>query len=100
RRGCWMGVGSQRRELIDHEARVEWKKVRAEAAQVNLMGNIGIAQLIESDFDQIQRLVDALEAKAMTVHLNALQECFQPEGTPEFKGGLSKIAALVKFLKT
>ncbi len=97
-RGWWMGVGSQRRELNDHEARGEWQKVRAAAQNVNLMGNIGIAQLIVSELDQVRALVDALEARAMIVHLNALQECFQPEGTPDFKGGLQKISALVKAL--
>ncbi len=99
-RGWWMGVGSQRRELADKTARDEWRKVRAAVPNVQLMGNLGIAQLIVSEIDQVRALVDALEARAMIVHLNALQECFQPEGTPEFRGGLEKISALVKALPT
>lgn len=97
-RGWWMGVGSQRRELTDLSAGAEWQKVRAAAPSVNLLGNIGIAQLIVSEMDPVRALVDALEARAMIVHLNPLQECFQPEGTPDFKGGLQKISALVKAL--
>ena len=97
-RGWWMGVGSQRRELNDSEARNEWRTVRRAAPEVNLLGNIGIAQLIVCEVDHVRALVDALEAEAMIVHLNPLQECFQPEGTPQFKGGWSKLAELVKAL--
>jgi isopentenyl-diphosphate Delta-isomerase len=97
-RGWWMGVGSQRRELTDTSALQEWKAVRAGAPRANLMSNIGIAQLIVTPIEQVMRLTEAIEARAMIVHLNALQECIQPEGTPSFKGGLEKISALVKAL--
>lgn len=97
-RGWLMGVGSQRRELFDVEAFREWKAVRAQAPQVHLLGNIGLSQLNSITIDQIKNLVDALEAVAMIVHLNPLQECLQPEGTPDFRGGLLKLGALVKGL--
>lgn len=97
-RGWWMGVGSQRRELFDAEARKEWLQVRAQAPQVRLMANLGIAQVIQTPVAKVQELVDVLEATAMIVHLNALQECLQLEGTPSFRGGLNKIAELVRGL--
>jgi isopentenyl-diphosphate delta-isomerase len=97
-RGWRMGVGSQRRELGDPKAAAEWKKVRKAAPDVELIGNIGIAQLILTPSADIQRLVDALQAVAMIVHLNPLQECIQPEGTPQFKGGFKAIKKLVKML--
>ncbi len=97
-KGWLMGVGSQRRELSDPSAAQEWKTLRKHAPKVRLLGNIGLSQLIELSNDQIERLVDSLEATAMFVHLNPLQECLQPEGTPNFKGGLKRIEALANGL--
>lgn len=98
-KGWRMGVGSQRRELKDLEAAREWKEIRKSAPKVELLGNLGLAQVIQTKISDVQRLVDALEATAMIVHLNALQECLQPEGTPSFKGGLKAIERLCKGLK-
>lgn len=93
-----MGVGSQRKELTDNSAANEWKKIRSAAPGSRLIGNLGIAQLIQTSTDQVQRLVDSLEALGLFIHLNPLQECLQPEGTPNFKGGLKAIENLVKAL--
>lgn len=96
--GWLMGVGSQRRELYDAEASQEWVKIRQQVPNIRLIGNIGIAQVITSSEASIQRLVDQLEAKALFIHLNPLQEVLQKEGTPLFKGGIKAIANLVKSL--
>lgn len=93
-----MGVGSQRRELADAEARREWLEIRKQAPKALLLGNLGIAQVIRTPVAQVQALVDTLEAEALFVHLNPLQECLQPEGTPEFRGGYEAIENLVKKL--
>jgi isopentenyl-diphosphate delta-isomerase len=93
-----MGVGSQRRELTDPEARNEWAQVRKQAPKALLLGNLGIAQVIRTPVDQVEALVDSLQAKALFVHLNSLQECLQPEGTPEFRGGYEAIEKLVQKL--
>lgn len=92
--GWAMGVGSQRRELFDKEAHKEWLSIRKKHPKLRLYGNIGIAQCIEFPLSAIQRLVDNLEADALQIHLNPLQECIQPEGTPNFKGALSAIEAI------
>lgn len=96
--GWRMGVGSQRRELGDKTAALEWKQIRKTAPKVALFGNLGLAQLIRSKVSDVERLVDHLEAAAMIIHLNALQECIQPEGTPQFKGGLKALSHLAKKL--
>ena len=93
-----MGVGSQRKQLRDPGADQEWRAIRSRCPRVRFFGNIGIAQVIESKVDEIRRLVDTLEAEALFVHLNALQECLQPEGTPKFKGGLEALKNLVRSL--
>jgi len=97
-RGWMMGVGSQRRELFDAKASNEWAKLRKAAPRVKLIGNIGLSQLIHSSVDSIKSLVAALQASALFVHTNPLQEALQPEGTPEFKGGLKALSQLCQQL--
>jgi isopentenyl-diphosphate delta-isomerase len=96
--GWAMGVGSQRRELFDSAARDEWKRVRKVAPNALLFGNLGIAQVITAKTEEVAALVESLEAKALFVHLNPLQECLQPEGTPHFRGGAEKIRELCRKL--
>ncbi len=96
--GWAMGVGSQRRQLNDPSAKSEWATVRDIAPDVFLLGNLGIAQVITTPISQIQTLVESLQANALFIHLNALQECMQPEGTPQFKQGLDAITSLANEL--
>lgn len=98
-RGWPMGVGSQRRQLHDRAAAEEWSKIRRAVPNVCFFGNIGLAQLIEADLDAVRRLADSLQAHAMIVHTNPLQECLQPEGTPQFRGGLKALENLVAKIK-
>ncbi len=97
-RGWLMGVGSQRRELGDPQAAQEWREVRRRAPKVHLLGNLGLSQLIRTSTADVMRLVDHLEASAMIIHTNPLQECLQPEGTPQFSGGLKAIETLAREL--
>ena len=96
--GWAMGVGSQRRELTDSQAGFEWRPLRLDFPEVSLFSNLGIAQLITTPVSHIQRLTDALQADALIIHCNPLQECIQPEGTPIFKGSWHALELLVKQL--
>lgn len=58
-----------------------------------LLGNLGVAQL--ADGDSAPRLVELLGADGLAVHLNAIQEAVQPEGQPEFRFAIERIAAAV-----
>lgn len=93
-----MAVGSQRRQLFDTSASEEWKQLRKLCPRVELFGNIGISQLIEVGVVPVEKLAESLSAKVMIVHLNGLQECLQLEGTPQFRGGLKALEALVQSL--
>lgn len=97
-RGWAMGVGSQRRQLTDTHADFEWKSLRKECPDVVLFGNIGLSQLVSTPVSDVRRLAETLEASAMIVHTNPLQECLQPEGTPQFAGGLKALEKLCREL--
>ncbi|GAA5157719.1 type 2 isopentenyl-diphosphate Delta-isomerase [Viridibacterium curvum] len=97
RRGWAMGVGSQRRQLSATRADAEldqWAQLRAEAPALVLFGNIGLSQIIGTPIHYLQDLVTSIRAQALAVHLNPLQECMQPEGTPQFRGGRAALQAL------
>ncbi|MFT4059305.1 MAG: type 2 isopentenyl-diphosphate Delta-isomerase [Legionella sp.] len=97
--GWAMGVGSQRRELTDPKAAFEWQPLRRDFPNVSLYSNLGIAQLITTPIAEIQCLTDALQADALIIHCNPLQECIQPEGTTQYKGSWHALEHAVKQLK-
>ncbi|MES3039502.1 MAG: type 2 isopentenyl-diphosphate Delta-isomerase [Bdellovibrionota bacterium] len=94
-----MGVGSQRKELFDPTAAAEWKQLRQEFPKVRWAGNVGITQLITSTDNELLKLRDHLQAEVFFIHLNALQEALQKEGTPQFRGGLKALEKAVKILE-
>lgn len=91
-----MGVGSQRKELQDPKASQEWKKIKSRYPKSLLMGNLGLTQIISTPTDEVQKLVDSLEAVALIVHTNPMQEALQVEGTPDFRGGFKALENLCK----
>lgn len=96
--GWIMGVGSQRRELTDPQAAFEWLPLRREFPEVGLLSNIGIAQIINTPLTCIQSLTETLQAQALIIHCNPLQEVIQPEGTPHFKGCWQALEQLIAIM--
>ncbi len=95
-----LGVGSQRQALENKEYHNSYKVIRKNAPSIPILGNIGAAQVVTMDtFDSIDLLVDLIEADAMVVHVNPLQELIQRGGEPEFKGLIKKIKKMVKQIK-
>ena len=88
-----IGVGSQRPALIDRKNCSTYKVVRKKAGKVPVLGNLGAAQVVRSKnlLSDIKFLIDLIEADAMVIHINPLQELLQPEGEPNFKGLLKSI---------
>ena len=94
-----MGVGSQRQVLDNKDYYYSYKVIRKEAQSIPLLGNIGASQIVKmNNFDQVQNVVDLIEADAMVVHLNATQELLQLKGEPYFLGLLKKMEKLVKLV--
>lgn len=96
KRGWIMGVGSQRRQLTDPQSRGEWLFIRDHHKSLVLMGNIGLSQLIQHPVEKMKHLISSLKAQALVVHTNPLQEALQPEGTPQFRGGLKALKQVVQ----
>jgi isopentenyl-diphosphate delta-isomerase len=86
-----MGVGSQRAAIEDSAQHTSFA-IRKHAPDILLFANLGAIQLNYGyDSDTCQRAVDMIEADALNLHFNALQEALQPEGDTQFKGLLTKI---------
>ncbi len=91
--GLGMGVGSQR-AAIDHPKLVSTFTVtRKHAPNAFLIANVGGVQLVHGyGLKELKKAVEMIDADAIAIHLNALQEAIQPEGQTNFKGVLTKIA--------
>ncbi len=89
-----MGVGSQRIAL-DNPEYAPIFKVKPQAPGLYLIGNIGMSQLTGADaLDICQRAVDMIDADALAIHFNLVQELVQVEGDRRFSGlfrGLERI---------
>ena len=89
-----MGVGSQR-VVVENPAVAHTFSVRSLAPDALLLANLGAVQLNYTyGLTQCLEIVDSLQADALILHLNPLQECIQPNGDTNFKGLLSKIERL------
>jgi len=92
--GVGLGVGSQR-AAIENPALAKTYRVRHLAPDVLLLANLGAVQLNYGyGLDECRRAVEMVEADALVLHLNPLQEALQPEGNTRFAGLLSKIEAV------
>jgi isopentenyl-diphosphate delta-isomerase len=89
--GLAMGVGSQRSAIRDDRLAYTYQ-VRQVAPDIPLLANLGAVQLNYGyGVDECRRAVEMIEADALILHFNVLQEAVQPEGNTNFKGLLAKI---------
>lgn len=93
-RGWALGVGSVRAAVEQKELGYTFA-VRKFAPDVPIFANLGAVQLNYGyGVDECRRAVELVEADGLVLHLNALQEVFQPEGNTNFAGLLAKIEKL------
>ncbi len=94
-----LGLGSQRAALKDPSLAYTYQ-VRDIAPDILLFGNVGAVQFNYGyGVDECRRCVDMIQADALILHFNVLQEAVQPEGDTNFAGLLSKIEAVCKVLE-
>jgi isopentenyl-diphosphate delta-isomerase len=97
--GLGMGVGSQRAAIEDKKLAKTFAIARKKAPTAFLIANIGGVQLVNGyGVREAKKAIEMIEADAIAVHLNSLQEVVQPEGQTNFKGILGKIGELAKEL--
>lgn len=88
--GIGLGLGSQR-AMIENPQLKRTFYVKDVAPKVFLGANIGAVQLKEYGVAKVEKMVAAVEADVLFVHLNPLQEAVQPEGDRNWKGCLKAI---------
>ena len=89
--GIAMGLGSQRAGLRNPEV-ADTYRVRTVAPDILLFGNLGAVQLNYGyGVDECRRAVEMIEADALILHFNVLQEAVQPEGDTNFAGLLKHV---------
>lgn len=94
--GIALGVGSQR-SAVEQPGLADSFRVRAVAPDILLLANVGAVQLNRGyGVDECRRAAAMIEADALILHLNALQEALQPEGDHDWSGLLAKIAAVCR----
>jgi len=93
-----MGLGSQRAAIENPDLAATYQ-VRHVAPDCLLFANLGAVQLNYSyNVDDCQRAVDMIEADALILHFNALQETLQPDGNTQFAGLAKKVAEVCREL--
>lgn len=96
--GLAMGVGSQRCFIDDPETAPTYQ-VRDIAPDILLFANLGAVQLNNRyGVKECLQAVEMIEADALILHLNPLQEALQAEGNTNFAGLLGKIGEVCREL--
>jgi isopentenyl-diphosphate delta-isomerase len=96
--GIAIGVGSQR-AAIEHPELADTFRIRPFAPDVLLFANLGAIQLNYGyGVEHCRRAVEMIEADALILHFNALQEAVQPEGETRFAGLLKRVEAVCRAL--
>jgi isopentenyl-diphosphate delta-isomerase len=97
--GFAMGVGSQRISLTTGERHGLDRHLRKLAPDIPIYGNLGAVQLVYGmGIDDARRAVDHLDADALILHLNPLQEAVQDGGDRNWLGVEAAIENLARLL--
>jgi len=94
--GLGMGVGSQRAAIENPQLASTFGIVRENAPTAFIVANIGIPQLKSDPVGMCQKAIEMIEADALAIHLNPIQEIVQPGGEPQFKKGIERIERITK----
>jgi isopentenyl-diphosphate delta-isomerase len=97
--GIAMGVGSQR-AAIEHPEQASTFQVRRAAPNILLFANLGAVQFNYGyGIDQCRKAVEMIQADALILHLNPVQEAVQDAGDTNFAGLAQKIEVICKKLE-
>ncbi len=95
--GLAFAVGSQRVALEAGGIDGFGRELRRAAPNVPILANFGAAQLVSWDgVEMARRAVDMIEADALIIHLNPLQEAVQSGGDTNWSGLLDAIGRIAR----
>ncbi|AZB43355.1 type 2 isopentenyl-diphosphate Delta-isomerase [Bacillus sp. FJAT-42376] len=89
--GMAIAVGSQMAAIRDNDERPSYEIVRKSNPNGIILANLGS----EATVDQAKQAIDMIEANAIQIHLNVIQELVMPEGDRDFRGALKRIEQIV-----
>lgn len=97
--GIAFAVGSQRIAVEGGEDAGFTRQLRTFAPSIPILANLGAAQIRSpAGLDHARRAVDMIDADALIIHLNPLQEAVQSGGDRNWTGVLAAIEQTVKAL--
>jgi isopentenyl-diphosphate Delta-isomerase len=98
--GFAMGVGSQRISLGGGSEHGLDLSVRRIAPDIALYANLGAVQLVNGmTVEDARRAVEAIEADALILHFNPLQEALQQGGDLNWKGVFNAVENVCRYLR-
>lgn len=92
--GIGMCLGSGRALLENPSSIYSFKVAREKAEHTFISANIGFQELLTYSYGELRKMVEVLDADALTVHLNLLHELLQYDSSRIFKGVLNKLREL------
>lgn len=95
--GIGMGVGSQRAGIEEKELENTFSVVREKAKKAFIYANIGLSQVMK-DPEIVDKAIEMIEADAIAIHLNSLQEAVMGEGDA-IAGSFEILAEICKSVK-
>lgn len=91
--GIAFGIGSQRL-ILEKLTHSNLSKIRKLAPSSLIFSNIGIGQIaLNTNLDSIKRIIEMIEADALMIHFNALQEACQ-NGDTDYRVLLNNVASI------
>jgi isopentenyl-diphosphate delta-isomerase len=93
-----ISCGSQRSGLEHKDLEYTYRVMRDVSKDLFIIGNVGLQQLIDDPLEIASKAVEMIDADALAIHLNPLQEAVQLKGDVDFKGGLKAIEKITSEL--
>jgi len=95
-----IGVGSQRIAIEQPELERTFSVVREEAQDALVIGNIGCPQIsLGWGVNEARKAIEMVDADALAIHMNPLQEAVQVRGDTKYRGIVKKIKELTRSLE-
>lgn len=102
--GLGMGLGSCRMLMESNQYFEDFNVRKYIGHQQLLYANLGVAQIQEyletNRIQQVNELIERLQADGLIIHVNPMQELFQPEGDQFKIAPIDTIKEALKYIKT